>query len=91
MPWTVRVEDERGRPHGESFVVVEFGSLPKGAQFPISTLIEAAPYYDTVLNPIQANALIGELSLATAEFGSTPLTSARACESSFGTAHVPSF
>jgi hypothetical protein len=69
MPWTVRVEDEEGKPHGESFVVVEFGSLPKGARFPISTLIEAAPYYDTVLNPIQANALIGELSLATAEFG----------------------
>jgi hypothetical protein len=27
MPWTVRVEDEEGKPHGESFVVVEFGSL----------------------------------------------------------------
>jgi len=69
MPWTVRVEDEEGKPEGESFLIVEFGSLPKGTRFPVSSLIEAAPCYDTVLNPVQANALIGELNLSTAEFG----------------------
>jgi hypothetical protein len=69
MPWTVRLEDEEGKPDGESFLVVEFGSLPKGARYPISNLIEAAPYYDTVLNPVQADALLGELNLATAELG----------------------
>lgn len=67
MPWTVRVEHENGRPDGEFFVVVEFGSLPKGKQFPISSLIEAAPYYDTLLNPVQTNALITELSSSTSE------------------------
>jgi hypothetical protein len=65
MPWTVRVEDEAGKPDGEAFVVVEFGSLPKAMRFPISSLIEAAPYYDTVLNPVQVKALIEELKLST--------------------------
>jgi hypothetical protein len=69
MPWTVRVEDEQGNPEGESFVIIEFGSLPKGTPFPVSGLIEAAPYYDTVLNPVQVNALIGELNLSASKFG----------------------
>ena len=69
MPWTVRVEDEKGEPEGEFFVIVEFGSLPTGTRFPISGLIQHAPYYDTVLNPVQTEALINELSLAAIESG----------------------
>ncbi len=69
MAWTVRLEDEKGKPDGESVLVVEFGSLPKGAQFPISSRIEAAHYYDTVLNPIQADALLEELKRSTSTFG----------------------
>lgn len=64
MPWTVRVENEEGERDGDTFVVVEFGSLPAGTQFPLSSLIEAAPFYDTVLNPVQSRALIEELDLS---------------------------
>jgi hypothetical protein len=64
MPWTVHVEDERGKLGSEIFIVIEFGSLPIGVQFPISSLIEASPYYDTLLNPVQVNALIEELNLS---------------------------
>ena len=62
MTWTARVEDEHGQLVCKSFVIVESGSLPQGKRFPISSLIEAAPYYDTILNPIQTKALIEELT-----------------------------
>ena len=64
MPWTVRSEDESGECNDRGFLVVEFGSLPKGSRFPLSSLIEAAPYYDTVFNPVQIQALIEELNLS---------------------------
>jgi hypothetical protein len=64
MPWTVRLENEDGIPTDESFLVIEFGSLPTGSAFPISSLIEAARYYDTLLNPVQTKAFIAELNAA---------------------------
>ena len=67
MAWTVRVEDENGKVVSESFVIVEVGSLPRGVSFPILSLIEAAPYYDTVLNPVQTKAMIEELKRSTME------------------------
>ncbi len=64
MPWTVRSEDEGGECNNRDFLVVEFGSLPKGSRFPLASLIEAAPYHDTVLNPVHVQALIEELNLS---------------------------
>jgi hypothetical protein len=61
MPWTVRLEDERGVPETEEFLVIEFGSLPSGQACPISSLIELAPYCDTLLNPVQVKAFIAEI------------------------------
>ena len=39
--------------------------MPQGKRFPISSLIQAAPYSDTILNPVQRKALIEELTLST--------------------------
>jgi hypothetical protein len=64
MPWTVRLEDESGEPIDAENIVVEFHSLPVGDRFPICTLIEAAPYYDTLLNPVQIEKFIAELDAA---------------------------
>jgi hypothetical protein len=64
MPWTIRLEEEDGKPIDEEYLVVEFHCLPIGDRFPICTLIEAAPYYDTLLNPVQIDRLIAELEAA---------------------------
>jgi hypothetical protein len=61
MPWTVRLEDEHGIPETDEFLVIEFGSLPLGKAYPISSLIDSAPYYDTLLNPVQVKAFIAEI------------------------------
>jgi hypothetical protein len=61
LPWTVRLEDEHGIPETNEFFVIEFGSLPLGEAYPISSLIESAPYYDTLLNPVQVKAFIAEI------------------------------
>jgi hypothetical protein len=61
VPWTVQLEDESGEPIDAEHIVVEFHSLPVGDRFPICTLIEAAPYYDTLLNPVQIEKFIAEL------------------------------
>jgi hypothetical protein len=61
MPWTVRLEDERGVPETAEFVVIEFGLLPSGEACPISSLIGLAPYCDTLLNPVQIKAFIAEI------------------------------
>ncbi|WP_035357597.1 hypothetical protein [Edaphobacter aggregans] len=61
MPWTVRLEDEHGIPETKEFLVIEFGSLPLGEAYPISSLIESAPYYHTLLNPVQVKAFIAEI------------------------------
>jgi hypothetical protein len=64
MPWTVRLEDENGVPETKEFLVIEFGSLPSGKAYPVSSLIESAPYYDTLLNPVQVRAFIAEIDAA---------------------------
>ena len=64
MPWTVRLENEFGEPIDDEHIVVEFHSLPTGDHFPICTLIEEAPYYDTLLNPVQIESFIAELDVA---------------------------
>jgi hypothetical protein len=61
MAWTIRLEDEDGKPIDDEYLVVEFHCLPAGDGFPICTLIEAAPYYDTLLNPVQIDRLVAEL------------------------------
>jgi hypothetical protein len=61
MPWTVRLEDENGVPLDDEYLILEFRSLPTGESFPISRLIEAAPYHDTLLNPAQVEAFLMEL------------------------------
>jgi hypothetical protein len=62
--WTVRLENERGLPLTKDFLIVERGSLPTGEAFPISSLIEAAPWYDTLLNPEQVEAFVAEIDAA---------------------------
>jgi hypothetical protein len=62
--WTVRLENERGLPLTKDILVVERGSLPTGDAFPISSLIEAAPWYDTLLNPEQVEAFLAEIDAA---------------------------
>jgi hypothetical protein len=61
MPWTVRLEDEHGIPETKELLVIEFESLPLGVAYPISSLIESAPYSDTLLNPVQVKAFIAEI------------------------------
>jgi uncharacterized protein len=67
MPWTVRLEDEHGIPETKEFLVVEFGSLPSGEAYPISSLIESAPHYDTLLKPVQVRAFIAKIDGADPE------------------------
>lgn len=64
MPWTVQLEDEFGKSIDSKHFVVEFHSLPTGDHFPICTAIEEAPYYDTLLNPVQIKKFIAELDSA---------------------------
>jgi hypothetical protein len=59
----VRVEEEDGQPLTESLVVVERGSLPRGSDFPISSLIEAAPYCDTIWNPVQTKSFYRRVNI----------------------------
>ena len=61
MAWTIRLEDDDGKPIDKEYLVVEFQCLPVGDRFPICTLIEAAPYCDTLLNSVQIDRLIAEL------------------------------
>jgi hypothetical protein len=65
MPWTIRLEDQDGIPEAKEFLVIEFGSLPLGEAYPISCLVESAPYYDTLLNPVQVKAFIAEIEVVT--------------------------
>jgi len=65
------LEDEDGKPISDDYLVIEFGSLPSGKDSPISSLIDAARYYDTLLNPIQAEALADEIVAAGESFLST--------------------
>ena len=64
MPWTVVIQDENGNDFNSKSVVLEFGSLPSGSGYPVCTLIENARYYDTVLNPVQTEAFLAELTTA---------------------------
>ena len=61
MAWTVRLEGEDGVPEGDEFLVMEFGSLPTGTMYPLCSMIERSPYYDTLLNPYQRAVLVAEI------------------------------
>jgi len=61
MAWTVRLEGENGVPEGDEVLVVEFGSLPTGPMYPLCSMIERSPYYDTLLNPHQSSVLVAEI------------------------------
>jgi hypothetical protein len=61
MAWTVRLEDKDGVPEDDEFLVIEFGSLPAGAMYPLCSMIGRSPYYDTLLNPYQRSVLIAEI------------------------------
>lgn len=61
MAWTVRLEGEDGVPEGDELLVIESGSLPAGAMYPLCDMIERSPYYDTLLNPYQRSVLVAEI------------------------------
>jgi hypothetical protein len=67
MPWTVRLENENGEPEDEASVVLDFGSLPVADDRSLCFQIESSRYYDTILNPFQAEILVRELD-ASADF-----------------------
>jgi hypothetical protein len=67
MPWTVKVETERGQLVDNDFGV-EFDEIPSGPEYPICSSV--ARYYVTLLNPPQLETFVSEWdrAITTPEF-----------------------
>ena len=57
MAWTVRVQDESGKPVSDDFDI-GFDEIPSGPQYPICSSV--ARYYNTWLNPDQLRTFMSE-------------------------------
>jgi hypothetical protein len=51
VPWTVRLQNERGKPAIPQYAVIEFATIPEGAEFRLLGYVD--PYGDTYFNQVQ--------------------------------------
>lgn len=51
MPWSVRLQDERGKPVTPQDAVIEFATIPEGDEFRLLGYVD--PYGDTYFNQVQ--------------------------------------
>jgi hypothetical protein len=51
VSWTVRLQDERGKPAIPQYAVIEVATIPEGAEFRLLGYLD--PYGDTYFNQVQ--------------------------------------